>query len=269
MVTPVTELRGLNILITRPEGRNEELRAALQTAGAEVSVQPLLEILALPEEAPEWQQSRRYLMDLDLYQHLIFISVNAVEQGLQRIEDLWPQWPQGIQCYGIGAATRMALAESAHPLRVVDSADASDSESLLACAELQNVAGDSVLIVRGVGGRETLATKLRERGARVDYAECYQRRPAELSSEHLVQLLRERSINVVCLNSGETLQYFCERVGVERRGTLAAVVPGPRVASLAETAGFQQVICADNAGTAATLAALTQWLREKHVGTRR
>ncbi len=260
---------GLGVLITRPEGRNGDLQAALERAGARVCVQPLLDIQPLADSEPEWQASRRRLMDLDLYRHLIFISVNAVEQGLLRIESLWPQWPQGLQCYGVGEATRAALANCGLPLQLVDSIGANDSESLLACPSLQNVAGDGVLIVRGVGGRETLATKLRERGARVDYAECYRRRPVAHAAERLAEIFRAGEVEVVCLNSGDTLKYFCECTDTALRGQLAVVVPGARVARLAQDAGFQQVLCAENAGTAATLAAITQWLREKHVGTRR
>ncbi|MDZ7748216.1 MAG: uroporphyrinogen-III synthase [Halofilum sp. (in: g-proteobacteria)] len=53
-----------------------------------------------------------------------------------------------------------------------------DSEGLLRAPALApaRIAGRGVLIVRGEGGREHLATELMARGASVDYAEVYRRR---------------------------------------------------------------------------------------------
>ena len=50
-----------------------------------------------------------------------------------------------------------------------------NTEALLKLPELHQIDGQRFLILRGVGGRETLATQLRARGAHVDYAECYRR----------------------------------------------------------------------------------------------
>lgn len=58
-MTSSTDLQGLRILITRPEGRNEELRSALVAAGAQVWVQPLLRIIPLDENDERYQHARR------------------------------------------------------------------------------------------------------------------------------------------------------------------------------------------------------------------
>ncbi len=272
MANNSTDLQGLRILISRPEGRNEDLRAALTAAGAEVSVQPLLRIAPLAEDDPRYQQARRLLLDLDHYQQLIFISANAVACGMAVIDGLWPQYPVGLRCHAIGAATAAALREWPWPAAALappgaESSGAMDSDSLLAQPALQQVAGQRILIVRGCGGRERLAEILRERAARVDYAECYQRCAPEISAEALQALLDRQRIQLVCLNSGDTLVQFSQRIAAPRRGDYTLVVPSVRVEQQAREAGFEHIILADNAGTAATLAAIKNWQREKHVGS--
>lgn len=254
------DLVGVRVLITRPADRSAALLAALRAAGAKAVSQPLLEItpLSAVEHRLEIQACRQRLMNLDCYQHLIFISVNAVKHGLEAIEQLWPQWPIGVKVHAIGTATATALADRDVDVEAVDRV-AMNSESLLASPMLQYLQDQKVLIVRGLGGREYLAEQLAARGAQVDYAECYQRLPSRLDREQLLQLLRRQNINIVCLNSGETLEHFTALLADAARH-YTVLVPGERVASMAEGLGFKRVIQAENAGTAATLAALRHYV---------
>lgn len=144
-----------------------------------------------------------------------------------------------------------------------------DSDSLLASSAFNAVAGQRVLIVRGCGGREQLAQKLRERNARVDYAECYQRCGPDLAADDLQAQLDSASIQLVCLNSGDTLQQFAERIAAERRDDYCLVLPSARVQQLAHELGFRCTLIAENAGTAATLAAIKTWQRERNVGNQK
>ena len=78
------DLASLRVLVTRPVERSAELVAALTAAGAKVLTQPLLNIapLTAPRHEAELQRSRQLFMNLDCYQHLIFISVNALLKPL-------------------------------------------------------------------------------------------------------------------------------------------------------------------------------------------
>ncbi|GAA4093989.1 uroporphyrinogen-III synthase [Zhongshania borealis] len=256
------DLADLRVLVTRPSDRSTELVTALTVAGAEVLSQPLLNIapLAADSHGAELQRCRQLFMNLDSYQHLIFISVNAVHYGLDAIDQFWPQWPLGVQVHAIGQATAAALAARDIDVQLADDV-AMNSESLLATPALQHLQGQKVLIVRGLGGREYLAEQISARGAQVDYAECYQRKSPELDSRQFHALLLQNNINIVCVNSGETLHYFSTLLA-ELALNYTVLVPGERVARLAESLGFTQIIQAENAGTAATLAALRRYMRK-------
>lgn len=259
-INPRVELPGLRVLVTRPADRAETLLDALRDAGAQAWHCPLLQILPLAEDDPALRLSRTRILDLDLYQRVIFISVNAVAQGMALIDQYWPQWPQRVVPYAIGAATAEALARWDLPIRCPDqSVDsrAMTSEALLALPDLQNLTGEKVLIVRGVGGRESLAQGLTQRGAKVDYAECYQRQGPDLEHGELRALLVKHQINAVCLNSGETLANFHRHCPPgEQTNNVTLVVPSDRVAQLALDLGYARVVQAENAGTEATLMAL-------------
>ena len=272
-MTAPSSLSGRRVLITRPKGRNEELASALRDAGAEVFIEPLLRIVPLGDSDPEHQRAERLLLNLNHYQHLIFVSTNAVDCGMALIDSLWPQYPIAVQCHAVGAATARALRQWPWPAGALDSLDlaehgAMNSESLLALPALQHVSHQKIMIVRGCGGREHIAQTLRERGAAVDYAECYRREDAALSAAALQARLAAQQPDIVCLNSGETLQAFCARLPASQRGDYRLLLPSVRVADMARKAGFREIILAENAGTAATLSALFQWQRDHHVRER-
>jgi len=185
------------------------------------------------------------------------------------------QLPASIEWYGIGAAT---IGEFAHwGIAAHGGSAGATSEALLARSELQSVRSETVLILRGVGGRETLASVLRERGATVDYAECYRRSAPQLDAGQQ-QLLRRAAFDAVCVNSAETLHNLWHYLrlgseppasGLAEQGSaatelpmhyrrMALIVPSARVAQLAANLGFLSIVNAANAGTAATLVALQE-----------
>lgn len=245
------------VLVTRPAAQADALMALLREAGFHPGHQPLLELEALPVLPPE---QRQYLLDLDRYQHVIFISANAVRMGLACIDDYWPQLPTGIRWYAVGTSTAALLQERG--LSPVTPGEAMTSEGLLAVPELANVAGERVLIVKGEGGRDALRTALIGRGAVVDELACYRRRCPELASGTLAARLKSARIEVILLSSGEGLQNLLTLLSREETTKfrhICLVVPSPRVAALAREAGFEQVCVAANASDEAMLAALQKW----------
>lgn len=261
-------LAGRRILITRPAGRADDLSAAIAAAGGTAVHVPMLvvEPLDAQRDAAEWQRAAQNLQRLATYRRVIAISINAVHYGMQWLQQSQgPTAPSatGIEWYGIGAATAAEFGRWGIVAR--GGGLGATSEALLALPELQQVRGESILILRGVGGRETLAGVLRERGAEVDYAECYRRTAPRLDDSQR-RLLQQAGFAAVCVNSAETLRNFFDAANSALPSgsyrTTALLVPSERVARQAEELGFERVIVAANAGTEATLTALCALTRE-------
>ena len=92
------------VLVTRPQHQQAELISALESHGAKTIAVPLLQI-GPPSTGEHAATLRRSLLELDLFDTLIFISTNAVRAGVAAIEDYWPQFPVGIQVVAIGPST--------------------------------------------------------------------------------------------------------------------------------------------------------------------
>ena len=215
-------------------------------------------ITDLTEEADKaaWNRTKQAIINLDHYQHVIFISTNAVRFGMRWVEQYWPQLPLGIEWQAIGKATAQALSAAGVPCSYNDEQWLMNSEALLQQASLQQLGQSRVLIVRGVGGREYLAEQLQQRGARVDYAECYHRRRAERPAGELAELLHREQADCLVINSGETLEYVSQLLGDDAFKALPVIVPGDRVAGLAKEQGFSTIVTARNASSEAIVDAL-------------
>lgn len=254
-------LAGRRVLVTRPAGQQAPLLDRLQEAGAIPVCLPMLQIEPVPvqgDTAPA-QALRESLQHLERFSRIIFVSTNAVQHALAALRQLGVVWPPALKAHAIGTATADALAAAGIVSRAPAAGAAMDSESLLALPELQAVAGERILIVRGVGGREHLAGVLAARGATVGYAEAYRRRCPQYGPAELAVLAPLP--DAVLAASGETLQNlagYLRRVSQQRWQDVPVVVPGARVAAVAREEGFRRVITASRAADAAMLEALQQ-----------
>lgn len=247
----------VRVLITRPAGQSQALCDAVAALGCNTHVQPLLSLEALPGLSPA---QRQHLVDLDLYQHVIFVSGNAVKFGMDCIEDYWPQLPAGINWYAVGDATAAMLRdfgiEAITPGRVMS------SEGLLALPQLQEVAGQRILIVKGEGGRATLQKVLSGRDAKVDELACYRRCCPKLAPGEMAARLSRWRIQLVMISSGEGLanmQALLSPQETSKFRDIHLIVPSARVADMARAAGFERVIVAENASDKAMASALETW----------
>lgn len=151
-------LAGRVILVTRPREQAAGLARAIESAGGRAEIFPAIELHDLP---PPPALAR--LADFDL---AIFVSPTAVAKVMPGLGTL------PARAAAVGAGTRREL-ERYGVRDVIAPSEGADSEALL--AELADVAGKRILIVRGQGGRALLGDTLRRRGATVEYAECYRR----------------------------------------------------------------------------------------------
>lgn len=243
------------VLVTRPAGQAQALCDALRELGWQPVHQPMLVIESHPQPRAE---QRRQVMDLDQYQHVIFISGNAVICGMNWIEQFWPQLPHGLNWYAVGSSSAQQLRSygvaAQWPRQM-------ESEGLLALPSLRSPRGERVLLVTGEGGRNRLQQGLQERGARVDLLRVYRRLPPALTPLQLQQLFEQQNFAALLISSGEGLTNMTALLGrraVELVADSLLVLPSQRVAELAAECGFPHLAVSDNATDQAMLRCLRE-----------
>ena len=239
------------VLLTRPAEESALLAASLSDVGIFSSSLPLLEIEALPV-TPEQQA---VWADLGRYCAVIVVSKPAARLGVQRLERHWPRLPW----FSVGAATAQVLADQGLDVHYPPSGD--DSEALLALPALREAIARTdarVLILRGEGGRELLAERLREQGASVDYLELYRRFLPAYDPGVLMQRIQLERLNGLVVSSGQGFLHLQALAGSDwsQVARLPLFVPSPRVAEMARAAGAQEVVDCRGASAAALLVAL-------------
>lgn len=237
----------LTAVLTRPGGVVEPLRIVLEQRGVDSIVQPLINIASIPVEDRE-------LITLYPGDICIFISVNAVEQGLT---NLAPQIRElGCPILAVGRATASAISAAGFDVSVPSQAD---SEGLLDLDILHGVKGKQIVLVKGEGGRGLLAEALCERGADVVSYVCYRRAPTEIDAGKFCWQLCEKEHLVFQASSGEIVEQLTDLLGQGGQPNLLdspVIVPSKRVAKIAAGLGWSRVITAAGAGDDSFLAAI-------------
>jgi len=253
------DLMQRTVLVTRPLQQAAGLAQAIQAAGGAAFVFPALAIEAV---APA--TLRVPLAQLAAADSVIFISPNAAQFGMAALHSGGCALPAAAQYFAVGPGTARALAE--HAVTDVITPDGQDSEALLALPQLHDVAGKRVLIVRGVGGRSLLADTLRERGATVDFLECYRRVRPEADATALLASWQAGGIDAVTVTSAETLHNLAAQLGEAGRSLLTHTplfVPHEKIAAAARQFGIAEVI-ATAGGDAGLVDGLINWFRKPH-----
>ncbi|MAD44589.1 MAG: hypothetical protein CMH98_06245 [Oceanospirillaceae bacterium] len=246
------------VVVTRPRAQAGAICAALQQSGYQVRHHPLMDIVPMADDrAASASGLRQRFLDIDQYRAVIAISFNAATFGLEWLDKYWPQLPLGIDWYAVGPTTAEVLQQG--QINVTMPAERFDSEGVLALPGLQaqQISGQKVLIWRGIGGRETLASVLRARGADVDYAELYQRQPVPWQAGDWEQVLAGSPL--LMLSSGQALEIAESQVPDLAHKVSAVMLPSERVAEQARARGYNQVLVAASARDADMLQCLQQW----------
>jgi uroporphyrinogen-III synthase len=210
-------------VLTRPQGRNEPLAGLLDARGIQALVLPALHIRGTPLKASGCPRPADY----DL---VVFVSGTAARLYCRQLTAAavdW-RWPDRTFAATVGQASAQALYSDpriapAHILYPDARAGRHDSEALWSVLRpmLPNI--QRVLIVRGQGGRDWLAYRLRNAGCHVDKHEAY-RRTAQHWTAAQARLLETgiaRANTTVCLvTSGQSADAIHENVERWRLATL-------------------------------------------------
>lgn len=239
------------VLLTRPAEESMAVAASLSDAGIFSSSLPLLDIEPLPITPAQ----QAVFHDLSRYCAVIVVSKPAARLAVQQLERRWPQLPW----FSVGAATAQVLADQGLDVHYPQTGD--DSEALLelpALSEAIAQPGARVLILRGEGGRELLAERLRDQGASVEYLELYRRFLPAYDAGVLMQRIQLERLNGLVVSSGQGFLHLQALAGSDwpHVAQLPLFVPSPRVYEMARAAGAEKVVDCRGASAAALLVAL-------------
>ena len=239
-------LSGIGIAITRPADQAKKLSALIEQAGGTAILFPLIEIAPLID----YNQFEAVIQHIKDYDWAIFISSNAVQNGMPRL--IKQTIPQMLKFAAIGPVTASEL-QSFGVKEVLIPNDRFDSESLLALPEMTNVFSKKILIIRGVGGRDVLAETLKARGSQVTFAECYQRINPQTDCNLLAQLYSEKKLHGIVVTSSEAMRHLLNLAGdADWLNNITLFVNHARVAELPSQMGLNLVV-ADAPGDEAIL----------------
>ncbi len=238
------------LLLVRPQAQAAQQAQRLAAAGitalpfcVEDTVADERALSALPQQAAsaDW---------------LVFISPSCIELA-------WPHLAgrplaANLACVGRASADKLtALSGRA----VLHPPHGNDSDALLALPPLQQLAGQTVLIVRGDGGRPQLGETLARRGAQMHYAEVYRRVPVAADWALFDRLAASAPPPALLITSSHSAALLFRQAGTARQHALLAcrfIALHPRIAATLQQLGVAQPLLAADEGALHALFAAGQ-----------
>lgn len=199
----INSLHGFAIVVTRPADQAKSLSATIEQHGGISILFPLIAVTPLAD----YEQFAHSTSALDHADWAIFISSNAVHNGMPRLIKQFGAIPKNLKFAAIGEQTALALRSYGVPQVLIPQLRF-DSESLLALDAMRDVAGNTIVIFRGVGGRDVLAETLKQRAATVIFAECYQRTNPQTDCAILAKLWQAHQCHAIVVTSSEAMRHL-------------------------------------------------------------
>lgn len=245
-------LQGLHIAVTRPLAQAQSLCTAIAAQGGTAIRYPLLAVTAVDDNT-EFKQQLAKLATTDW---AIFISSNAVDFAMPQLVKQYPVLPSQLKFAAIGPQTAEAL--KAYGVdEVLIPQQRYDTETLMSLPEMQCVTGKTIIIFRGVGGRELMADTLKTRGAQVYFAESYQRINPQTDTSLLDGYWQQHKLDALVVTSSEAMRYLLALADKAPWLThVTLCVNHERIAELPNARGLK-VLVADAPGDAAMMQCLS------------
>ena len=267
------------IIVTRPTGQARRLTELIEAATQ--AVYPSVRMVSLPlltiipkNDLALLTQLRTALQRATL---IIFVSPNAIECAMRAIDDANSSWEKlvnpGVRIGVVGQSSQEALIRHglAKESILVPAQDESDSEGLWKALQtkITDWSKESVLLIKGEGGREALIEQLRSAGAELEILSIYSRVPLDLASplwQSCAELDPRHSLWT--LTSSEAVRHLGERckdvnriprLAIENSSALCSHV---NIANAAQQIGFKNIsVCEPRDESISQSAAI--WLAEQ------
>lgn len=206
-------LFGVRVLVTRPAHQAADLAEALSDLGAQVFLQPAIEILP----PADWSNVDRAIESLDRYDWLVFSSANGVSSLLNRIlesRDLRALARTKLAAIGSGTADELAR----YHLRADLVPDEFRAEGLVDALK-HDASGKRFLLARASRGRELLAEQLVAHGGEVEQVVVYTSQDVAHCDPHIGELLGDGQIDWITVTSSAIARSLAKMFG----GQMASV----------------------------------------------
>ena len=250
----------MRLIVTRPRAQAEPLVAELQLAGLDAAALPLIDIAPVSDPLPlqrAWQALPQFAL-------LMFVSANAV-QHFMRHRPPHATWPAQVLAGSTGPGTSTALRQAGVPPQalVEPVGTVFDSEALWQRLHERDWSGRHVLVVRGESGRDWLAERFGQAGARVEFVAAYERRLPRLGApaQALLDAAQRCPLqHLWLLSSSEAVANLSLLAPGADWSRAAAIAPHERIVAAARQLGFGRVdaVAADAAAVARAVSALAQ-----------
>lgn len=225
-------LFGQTVLVTRPQGQADAMAERLRELGAEVLVQPAIQI----EPPSDWSAVDSAADRLEEFDWVVFSSSNGVRFFLDRLIE------RGIDARRFGRAKLAAIgprtAESlaGYSLRADLLPDEYRAEAL---AEVlaQACDGRRVLLIRASRGREVLAEQLAAAGASVEQTVVYRSVDTPGANADAAAALAAGRVDWTTATSSAIARSLVRLFGDDLRKTKLAAI-SPLTAGVLTEAGF-------------------------------
>lgn len=228
-------LHGLRVLNTRPKAQAHALSSLLERQGAIVTELPMLNI------TPIETNGFKDFPPLSHYQQAIFISPNAVSYFFNQLPP--NAWPPTVKTIAIGPGTADTLIK--YHISIDTMPSEYNSQGLLALPTLNDVQGQAILLIKGIGGLTLITDTLNARGASVTELPIYLRDAPTINLKRIDDLWRRDAIDMIVITSQEALDNLFLSFGIEKRTWLCSklfLVLSTRLVKAATDYGIKAVI---------------------------
>jgi uroporphyrinogen III methyltransferase/synthase len=215
-------LFGRTVLVTRPSHQSDSLSSQLRELGANVLVQPAVEIA----EPHDWSPVDSVISRIDQFDWLVFSSSNGVEYFFRRLFETGcdARHLGHARLAAIGPATVEALAQY-HLQADLQPGEHYRAESLAETLR-PHVRGKRVFLARASRGREVLAELLSAAGAEVEQTVVYESRDVSVANNQVRQTLAAGRIDWVTVTSSAIARSLVQLFGNDlKHAQLVAISP--------------------------------------------
>ena len=223
----------MTFLLLRPQAKCQASAQVFSQAGLSTVACGLIDTVIDDDAVSQLQAKMADLCCCSAADVYVIVTSTVAAQQCVLMKN---QWPEGIIFFAVGASTGRIL-QNAGLVAIVP--QEARTEGLLALPQLNHVVNQSIIIMKGFGGRELLHDTLLSRGAKVVEWEVYKRVKLDLPVS--TQDWHPAQIRCIIATSGEVIQAAFDYFEASWLKTLNWIVVSQRTAKIASKLGVTQI----------------------------